>query len=114
MPAATPPAAVTAPISADDGRIVIRARADSWVQVRDKAGQTLLNRVLRPGETYNVPPKQQLLFTTGNAGGVDLVVDGVAAPALGANGTVRRDLPLDPDAIRGGKVVATRPNTMTQ
>lgn len=94
----------TAPMSADDGKIVIRARADAWVQVRDKAGQTLLNRVLRPGETYNVPPRQQLLFTTGNAGGVDLVVDGVTAPALGGTGVVRRDLPLDADAIRAGKL----------
>jgi len=98
----------------DDSRIVIRARADTWVQVRDKAGQTLLNRVLRPGETYSVPPKQQLSFTTGNAGGVDLIVDGVAAPSLGGNGVVRRDLPLDPDAIRSGRASGARAVSASQ
>jgi cytoskeleton protein RodZ len=102
------------PIVSDDSRIIIRARVDSWVQVRDKAGQTLLNRVLRPGESYSVPPKQQLSFTTGNAGGVDLIVDGVAAPSLGGNGVVRRDLPLDPDTIRNGKTPVQRPVSTPQ
>ncbi len=77
--------------------------------MRDKAGQTVFNRVLRPGETFNVPPKQQLLLTTGNAGGVDLVVDGAVAPSLGATGVVRRDLPLDPDVIRTGKFPTPKP-----
>jgi cytoskeleton protein RodZ len=111
-PAPEPPTQASDPAvtpANDDAKIVIRARADTWVQIRDKAGQTLLNRVLRPGETYNVPPKQQLLFTTGNAGGVDLVVDGVTAPSLGANGVVRRDLPLDPDAIRNVKAPPVHP-----
>jgi cytoskeleton protein RodZ len=92
----------------DDSRIVIRARSDSWVQVRDKAGQTLINRVLRPGETYNVPTKQQLVLTTGNAGGVDLLVNGVATAPLGGMGVVRRDIPLDADTLRSGKVSAQR------
>ena len=38
-------------------RIVLRAKADAWIQVRDKQGQVLLNRVLRAGETWPVPPQ---------------------------------------------------------
>jgi cytoskeleton protein RodZ len=102
-PAAPPPSLAA---NADDGRIVLRAHADSWVQVRDKQGQILLNRVLRPGETWQVPAKSQLMLTTGNAGGVDLVVDGVVAPSLGSAGMVRRDLPLDADVIKDGKLPA--------
>ncbi len=49
-------------------RIVIRARLDTWMQVREKQGPVLLNRVMRAGETWPVPPKPQLLFTTANAG----------------------------------------------
>jgi cytoskeleton protein RodZ len=93
---------------AADARIIVRAKVDSWIQVRDKAGQTLFNRVLRPGESYNVPPRQALLLTVGNAGGVDMLVDGVVAPSIGGVGVVRRDLPLDPDAIRGGKLPAQK------
>jgi len=107
-PAQAAPATVPPP-GPGDSRIIVRARADSWIQVRDKAGQTVFNRVLRPGETFNVPPKQQLLLTTGNAGGVDLVVDGAVAPSLGATGVVRRDLPLDPDVIRTGKFPMQKP-----
>ncbi len=85
-------------------RIVLRARAESWVQVRDRQGQVLLNRVLRAGETWPVPPKLALLLTTGNAGGTELLVDGAATASLGGDGAVRRDLVLDADAIRDGKL----------
>jgi cytoskeleton protein RodZ len=59
-----------------------------------------------------VPAKPNLLLTTGNAGGTDLVVDGASSPSLGGNGVVRRDLPLDPDLIKDGKLApaaAARP-----
>ncbi len=91
----------------DQARIVLRASADSWVQVRDRAGPVLLNRILHPGETWEVPVKPNLLLTTGNAGGTDLVVDGVSSPSLGGSGVVRRDLPLDADLIKDGKLAAT-------
>ncbi len=94
MPAPT----VAAP---DTGRVVVRARADSWLQVRDKSGNVLLNRILHPGESWSAPTdKPQLLLTTGNAGGIDLLVDGTAMPALGGNGVVKHDIPLDPDQLK--------------
>lgn len=101
-PPDTPAGAAAA--NPDDSRIVLRARADAWLQVRDRAGPVLLNRILRAGETWPVPAKPNLLLTTGNAGGTELLVDGVVAPALGGAGAVRRDVPLDPDAIKDGKL----------
>jgi cytoskeleton protein RodZ len=98
----------TAP-SADGTRIVLRAKGDAWIQVRDKAGPVLLNRVLHAGDTWAVPVRANLLLTTGNAGGTELLVDGVAAAPLGATGAVRRDLPLDPDQIKDGKLAAAMP-----
>jgi cytoskeleton protein RodZ len=97
------------PVAADGGRIVLRATQDAWVQVRDRTGPVLLNRVLRVGETWPVPNKGSLLLTTGNAGGTELLVDGTATPSLGGDGAVRRDLPLDPDAIRDGKLALASP-----
>ncbi len=98
-PAAAPPAA-----AATEGRILIRARADSWIQLRDRGtGTVILNRVLRPGETYAVPPREGLLFSTGNAGGLDILVDGQPIPALGGAQSVRRDLLLEPDRLKSGQ-----------
>jgi cytoskeleton protein RodZ len=112
MPAA-PPLPAPAPVDAaglpEGTRIVLRARAESWIQVRDRQGQVLLNRVLRAGETWPVPPGPALLMTTGNAGGTEILVDGAATPPLGPDGAVRRDLALDADAIRDGKLAAARP-----
>jgi len=108
VPAAPAQGAATTPGGLPEGtRIVLRARAEAWIQVRDRTGQVLLNRVLRAGETWPVPPRMALLMTTGNAGGTELLVDGNATPALGADGAVRRDLALDADAIRDGKLAAT-------
>jgi cytoskeleton protein RodZ len=105
-PPPVPPAAGGPP---DQPRILLRANADSWVQVRDRAGQVLLNRILHPGETWEVPAKSNLLLTTGNAGGTDLLVDGVASQVLGGYGAVRRDLPLDADLIKDGKLAPGQP-----
>jgi cytoskeleton protein RodZ len=105
-PLPVPPVAGGSP---DQSRILLRANADSWVQVRDRAGQVLLNRILHPGETWEVPAKSNLLLTTGNAGGTDLLVDGVASQALGGYGAVRRDLPLDADLIKDGKLTPGQP-----
>ena len=86
---------------------VLRASADAWMQVRDKSGQVLLNRVLRAGESWPVPAgRSGLLLTTGNAGGTEMVVDGVASAPLGGDGAVRRDMPLDPDTAKGGRLAA--------
>jgi cytoskeleton protein RodZ len=122
VPAISPSSAAAAPVmplpvptgQSGQSRILLRASADAWVQVRDRAGPVLLNRTLHPGETWEVPAKPNLLLTTGNAGGTDLVVDGVTSPSLGGGGAVRRDVPLDPDLIRDGKLPAASPRPNTQ
>jgi cytoskeleton protein RodZ len=115
VPSVSPTSAAAAPIppssvvqagNAAADQIVIQATADAWLEVRDGNGNILLNRILHPGDTWTVPQQAGLVFTTGNAGGTVLVVDGVASPALGNSGAVRRDLPLDPNLIRKGKLAA--------
>jgi cytoskeleton protein RodZ len=98
-------AATVAP-GAADSRIVLRASADAWILLKDRSGAMLLQRVLKAGETLSVPPRPDLLLTTGNAGGTEILVDGVLAPPIGGAGGVRRDLPLDPQAIKDGKLSA--------
>lgn len=78
-------------------RIQIRATQDSWIQVRDGAGDLLMTRVLRPGDIYRVPDKAGLKMQTGNAGGLQVSVDGGQGTAMGTPGQVMRGVPLDPD-----------------
>ncbi len=104
--AATLPPPDSRPENRPENRIVLRVKSDSWTQVRERQGPVLLNRVLRSGETWPVPPGSQLLLTTGNAGGIELLVDGEATPLLGGAGAVRRDVPLDPEAIKAGRLAS--------
>ncbi len=98
----TPPSSTAAPAAppAEASRVVLRFKADSYIQVREKQGPVLLSRVMRAGDTWPVPKEPNLVMTTGNAGGVEIVVDGITAAPLGGSGAVRRDLSLEPDAIK--------------
>jgi len=69
---------------------------DSWVQVRDAQEAILLTRVLRAGDSYRVPNVTGLTLLTGNAGGIELEVDGIRLPPAGPPGSVRRSISLNP------------------
>ena len=99
--AAEPPdGGLTSPADAA-ARIVLRAKTDSWVEVRDTQSNSLLiGRLLRPGEAYAVPDRPGLRLITGNAGGLLVFVDGEAVPPLDKEGAVRRGVGLDPDELR--------------
>jgi cytoskeleton protein RodZ len=108
VPPAPPPPVITGtPDSPGDRpRLLLRANADAWMQVKDRSGTILFNRVLKAGETWPVPQKPNLLLTTGNAGGTEIVLDGASMASLGPSGSVRRDVPLDVDALKDGKFAA--------
>ena len=87
------------------GRIDIRALADCWIQVRSADDQSIVfSRVLKSGETYHVP-RAGLVLRTGNAGALAIAIDGKPAPAIGAIGTLRRNVTLEPDALLAGTAV---------
>ncbi|TDG02397.1 DUF4115 domain-containing protein [Paracraurococcus ruber] len=97
LPAAPPPAA--------EGRVLLRARAEVWIQVREPRGAVLVNRVLRPGETWQVPPRDGLLLSTGNAPGLEVLVDGQVTPGLGPGQSVRRDLVMEAEKLKSGQPI---------
>lgn len=80
-----------------NSRIQIRATEMSWVQITDDLGNLVMTRVLDPGETYRVPNTEGLTLASGNAGGLEVLIDGVAQGPLGLRGTVVRNVALDPD-----------------
>lgn len=82
-------------------RVRLVATEDCWVQVRSTEGELLLTRVLRPGESYQVPDETGITLFTGNAGGLEIYVDGQKLPLLGSTGQVKRDVLLEPDNLLG-------------
>ncbi|HEY4136273.1 MAG TPA: RodZ domain-containing protein [Alphaproteobacteria bacterium] len=85
-----------------DARIVLRARGDSWVQIRASDDSLIMTRTLRSGDSYRVPNQGGLKLMTGNAGSLDIVVDGQTTPSLGPYGAVRRNVALDVDRLKAG------------
>jgi cytoskeleton protein RodZ len=84
------------------GKIVVRARLESWIQVTNEKKDVLFSRVLRSGETYTVPEEKGLMLTTGNAGGIEILVNGKKLKSLGTVGLVKRDIPLDAKKLSDG------------
>jgi cytoskeleton protein RodZ len=97
QPAPVPPAA----------KVVIRANRDSWIEIRDKDDAVVLQRVLRQGETFNVPDQKGLVMTTGNAGGIVIELEGRPLQALGSLGVVKRGIKLDPTSLSDGSAFST-------
>ncbi len=85
-----------------DFRIAIMAKADSWVQIQGPNNELMLTRILRTGDIYQVPDRTGLIMVTGNAGALELRVDGAIVDALGPVGVVRRNVPLDPEVLVAG------------
>jgi cytoskeleton protein RodZ len=104
---ATPDVAAAATSSTT--RISVRAKLESWVQINDKDGKPILSRVLRAGEIFAVPDEKGLVMNTGNAGGIEMVVDGKTLPSLGSIGLVKRNIILDPDKLASGSVQTKSP-----
>jgi cytoskeleton protein RodZ len=107
-PAAAPPAATVDP---NQSRIVIRAKGNLWIMVKDKdTHATLVMRNLHAGDSWQVPPnKPDLSLSLGNSSAAELVVDGTVAPGFAASPSTRRNLPLDADQIKGGKLPGQLP-----
>ncbi len=82
---------------------VIRAVETSWVEIRDPANSRILfTGLMSPGETFVVPDLTGLVLDTGNAGGLDVIVDGQSVPKLGDVGAVRKSVSLNTDRLKAG------------
>ncbi len=88
-------------------RITLRANSPSWIQIRAADHTILFTGLLKAGDTYQVPPQSGLTMRAGNAGGIDIIVDGKAAPAIGPAGAVRNTA-LDPAVLLAGSGLQDR------
>jgi cytoskeletal protein RodZ len=88
--APTPEPSEKATVSTGSGvEVVIEAsRAKSWLFVSDASGRTLFSGQISTGTTKTFSSDVSLNFKIGNAGGVDLVVNGKKIDSIGVDGEV--------------------------
>jgi cytoskeleton protein RodZ len=79
-----------------DARIILRGIGTSWIRIESESGDYLRTRTLDPGDAFLVPDRDDLIMWTGNAGGIEVIVDGEVLPPLSTDGAVVRDIPLNP------------------
>ena len=83
-----------------NSRIVLKAVEPTYVQIRDtqvpRSRSVLVARVFNVGESYAVPNRASLVMQTGNAGGLQVEVDGRSLGVFGKSGEVITRIPLDP------------------
>lgn len=98
---AAAPAVDTPAIKAPAGtRILIEALQPSWVEITDADGNILFTNILRMGQALPIPNKPGIALTTGNAAGVQIILDGQKMGPLGRAGEVKRAVTLDPDKLK--------------
>jgi cytoskeleton protein RodZ len=94
------PAAPPADPAQPGARITLKAVEPTYIQVRDPklphSRSILIARVLNVGESYAAPDRAGLIMQTGNAGGLQVEVDGRSLGVMGRSGEVITRIPLDP------------------
>ena len=83
--------------------VILQATQESWVKVEDARGNTEFSRVLVTGDVYYVPVGDKYKATFGNAGGVDIWVNGKLAPRVGDAGARKAGIILSPESLMGNK-----------
>lgn len=86
-----------------DARVRLRATEESWIQITGPGNELLLTRILKPGDVYLVPNRPGIVMMTGNAGGLEITLDGELLPPIGPAGAVLRNIALDAEALRARK-----------
>ena len=94
-------AALARDLAAHDGRLVLVARANGWIRLSSADQKIVRSGVLAAGDRVVLPDRLDLKLSTGNAGDVEILLDGRSLGLLGAPGELVRDLAMDPDALGG-------------
>jgi cytoskeleton protein RodZ len=82
-----------------NARVVLRARAATRVLVQGKDGTVYLDRILQPGDSYNVPNRIGLTLSTPNSGAVAIELDGEMMGNAGQASQMAEAVSLDPQAV---------------
>lgn len=92
-PAASPAPTATPKAAPGSQRLVIKAVEPTWIRVQPDEGR-IAEELLPAGASREWTADRRFLVTIGDAGGVELTLNGRSLPPLGAKGTVIRRLEL--------------------
>lgn len=95
---AAPPAPVPAPVQPEG--VTVRAVENSWLEIKNGQGQIVFGQILKEDQELKIPNEPGYVMTTGNAGGIDILIGDQALPKLGKTGDVRRNVTLDINALQ--------------
>ncbi len=111
LPAATPPlpAVTAATTGISPIGVVLRANEDSWIKVSDGSSPSLRTGILKAGDTYTVPNVPGLKLLSGNAGGLDVFVNGRQLPPLGGKGMTVKGVSMDPAQLLARQTAPAAP-----
>ena len=84
----TAKSAVPVPASAAQ-HVTLQASELTWVSTRDAAGTQMLARVFEKGNTQSLDLPNGATVRVGNAGGLNILLNGVSIGAIGKHGQVR-------------------------
>ncbi len=94
-----PPFSASSPSPGPQGLALgLRARESCWVEVQVD-GVKVLEGVLNAGESKQLHARGELLLSVGNAGGVEVSVNGRAGVPLGRPGEVRRRIHITAESL---------------
>ncbi len=82
-----------------ESEMILKSTGNSWVEIEDMDGSSLMTRLMRPGETYVIPKTKGLTLSTGNAGVLSLSYGNVYIPSLGEIGEIISSRPLNVEAF---------------
>lgn len=80
-------------------KVIIQAIEDSYVGIENAKGVAIFGKTLVAGDVFYVPNTTGLKAKFGNAGAVDIWVNGELAPKVGANKTSKKDVSLNPESL---------------
>jgi len=85
-------------------RITITAKNTSWIQLHDiGTNRVILSKILKKNESYQIPDRPGLSLMTGNAGALEITVDGEIVPQVGKLGDVRRKILMEVEILKSGQ-----------
>jgi cytoskeleton protein RodZ len=82
-----------------NSHVTLRAHREARFDVTGPNNRTFLGRILKPGDTYQVPNFPGITLTTPDAGAVEVILDGSSVGFAGENGVAASGLSLNPRDI---------------
>lgn len=100
QPTSLPTNAAQATLRDPGQEIIIRAVASSWVEIIRNDGGAVMTKLMRAGDSYVVDADSSVYLSTGNAGGLVVIVGDDKPRSVGKIGEIVRDLPLTAETLR--------------